>query len=752
MRRPAVLLLLALLWISGSLAACGSPTDGPIALVPTSTAGPLTTRTPTVPPSSTRSTVPPPSRMLEPTATATLAPPSATSTPSPTPALPPIQPPTLGEPLALSLGWRLDGNGHLTAGRLLQSRDRPLMLLSSLGRSVYAVTGTGEIAWLLRTGSPIYSLTTLAESRGLAGDDAGRVTMFDGTGEKLWQYDLGSRVTFLSDGWQDGVLAASWGTGISLLAEDGELRWQVETDGPASGIVTLPQMAVVATLGGQVLALSPGGRVLWRFDATGPVTGIGTLGQDQNAILLIGQQDGHLTALGQDGSLLWQQELTGGAPIWHVADQPQTAGAQIVAGTGGPTPSLVSLSADGRGHWRVALPAPASALALLDLDGDSREEILVGLTSGEILAFDEGGRLRGSAHGGLSIWELTPLGDGSVLVLADVVAWQLTSGLGQSGSPWLHPPATVPLPPEPLPAGTERNPGEAILVFLGDVAPGRSMEMQLARYGPAYPWQGIQPLLDEADLASANLEGLLTTRGEPLNKSYLIRAHPVWGQALLEAGLDLVTLANNHALDFGTAGLVETDAVLRALDIAVVGTGPTRAEAHRPAIYDLQGVRVAVLGYAAARWNGSVDVPATDRLAWAEPDAVQADVRALRDQVDLVVVLLHAGTEYATTPSSDQVAVAHAAIDAGADLVVGHHPHVTQTVEQYRQGFVVYSLGDALFDIPRQAAMQGDLLRVHATQQGLSQVELWPFWIEDAIRLRLLDDGRGQARFRIVYP
>jgi poly-gamma-glutamate synthesis protein (capsule biosynthesis protein) len=112
------------------------------------------------------------------------------------------------------------------------------------------------------------------------------------------------------------------------------------------------------------------------------------------------------------------------------------------------------------------------------------------------------------------------------------------------------------------------------------------------------------------------------------------------------------------------------------------------------------------------------------------------------------------------------VAVAHAAIDAGADLVVGHHPHVTQTVERYdsprrspsgegskdgRHGLIVYSLGNAVFDIPRQAAMQGDLLRVYVTRDGLQRAELWPFWIEDSIRPRLLAGDNGKPRFSIIY-
>jgi poly-gamma-glutamate synthesis protein (capsule biosynthesis protein) len=300
-------------------------------------------------------------------------------------------------------------------------------------------------------------------------------------------------------------------------------------------------------------------------------------------------------------------------------------------------------------------------------------------------------------------------------------------------------------------SGTFKDAG-ATLVFLGDVAPGRSMEAQLARYGPAYPWAGLEPLLAEADLAVANLECVLSDQGESLAKRYVIRSHPRWGQTLEAAGFDLVTLANNHALDYGARGLDDTLGALRDLGISAVGAGQNAVTAHQPALFSLRGVRVAVLGYAASRWYGSQDIPATDRIAWAEPDLVQSDVRAIRDQVDIVIVLLHAGTEYAATPSSDQVAVSRAAIRAGADLVVGHHPHVTQTVEQYRGGLIVYSLGDALFDIPRQAAMRGHLLRIHVTREGLNRAELWPFWIHDTIQPRLLDNGQGAPRVRVVYP
>jgi poly-gamma-glutamate synthesis protein (capsule biosynthesis protein) len=295
---------------------------------------------------------------------------------------------------------------------------------------------------------------------------------------------------------------------------------------------------------------------------------------------------------------------------------------------------------------------------------------------------------------------------------------------------------------------------QATFVFLGDLALGRSVEALLARYGSTYSWQALQPLLETADLTVANLEGVLTTRGRPLQKAYLIRAHPEVGSMLASAGVDLVSLANNHALDYGQEGLDETLDTLDVLGLKAVGAGPAEdpAQAHQPVIWTLGGVRVAVLGYLAERWNGSVDVPATEHLAWARPEAVQADVRAIRGEVDVVVVLLHAGTEYAATPSADQTTVARAAVEAGAHLVVGHHPHVTQTVERYMDALIVYSLGDAVFDIPYAPAMEGQLLRVHVARDGVTGAELWPFWIEKMVRPRLLDDGTGAPVLEVVHP
>jgi poly-gamma-glutamate synthesis protein (capsule biosynthesis protein) len=674
----------------------------------------------------------------------------------------PTEPPPAATalPLALSLGWRLDGNAHLSDALARPDDAGPAFVVSSLGRTVYALRADGRLQWRARLPGPVYALAALDGGRVAAAGDEG-LTVLDGRGRVVWHLNPGSRITAVEADGEGGLLAGGWDERLTSLAGDGTTRWQAGVGAPVVAIAWLagPELAVAATADGGLWAFHRDGTEAWHTLGDAAATGLQAVGGGQ---ILAGWQDGTLDRRAEDGGHVpafnrarWGE----GGAVWHVADI-VPAGADVPAGTdqnellvvtGGEPAELVLLTARGELLWRVPLPAAANAVTVTDWDGPV---ILVGLASGEVQAYDGQGRLRGKVQAGLPVSRLVAAGN-HVLAVADVAAWEILPRPGPAGKPWLNTPALAALdaagelPLDAMPAVTEP---EAVLVFLGDVVPGRSMEAQLARHGAGYPWQGLVPLLREADLAVANLECVLSTQGQPMAKQYVIRAHPAWGQTLLEAGIDAVTLANNHALDYGPAALDETSSTLEELGITTIGVGPSAEEAHKPALVTLNGIRVAMLGYAAARWNGSADVPATDRLAWAEPERVQADIRAVRDQADVVVVVLHAGTEYARRPSTDQVAVAHAAIDAGADLVVGHHPHVTQTVERYGRGLIVYSLGDALFDIPRQAAMQGDLLRVHVTRAGLSQAELWPFWIEAAIRPRLLaaPGDAGRPRFSIV--
>jgi poly-gamma-glutamate synthesis protein (capsule biosynthesis protein) len=717
-------------------------------------------------PTGTATPLPTPARTLLPTATAARPP---TSTPVPTPPLLTLDRAGAAGSPPFSLQRLLNADVHLTAGLPALRHGRPVFVLASLDRNVYSVGLDGTRQWRVRAAAPVYALAVLDEGQVAAGDDAGQVTLLDSDGRLLWRHAFATRVTALEGPWQGGLLAGGWDRRLTLLNADknGErVRWSVELGGPVSDIVSLPGAAVAATLEGTVTAVGAGGARLWQVDAGAPVTRLGMADRDSPRAgaappaLLAGTQDGRLLALAEDGTLLWERAFgAGGAgsPVWRVARLAGQSGPAIAVGTGGTAPELALLSMSGGWLWRVALPSPAGAVSASDLDRDGEAEILVGLANGEILALDEQGRFLGTVQAGLGVWDLVPgeeAGAAGTLVLANVLASQLIGAPGPAVKPRLSPPAMLAESASVLPAlrHEARPQGQAVLAFLGDVSLGRSVELQLARYGPASPWTGLSPLLGDADLAAANLEVALTTHGKPLNKPYAIRADPRWGEALAEAGFDLVALANNHTLDFGDAGHDETLATLKALNIAPVGAGASYAEAHRPARFTLNGVRLAVLAYAGAYWNGSADVPATDRIAWADPQAIRADVQAVHDQVDVLIVVLHAGREYTSRPSSAQVTAAHAAVEAGADLVVGHHPHVTQTVERYRGGLIVYSLGDAVFDIPFAAAMQGDLLRVAVTREGLAWAELWPFWIDQAFRPRLLDDGKGGPRVERIYP
>jgi outer membrane protein assembly factor BamB len=788
-KRPALLSLLIIcltIWLltscqsAGGLDPAWTPTSTPT--FPPATPEPATRAPKATGRNAVAAATSTPTMRASPTSTHT-APPTSTVTPSPTPTLtttpmptlPPPMPAAAGEPLAISLGWRLDANAHLTAAAIDLAGAQSEISIASLGRRVYSLSSGGGVRWQASTKGPVYALGLLTDGRLAAGDDAGTLTVLDGSGRAVWKAELGSRVTVLHAAPERELLAGGWDEHLSLFDAEGRLRWQAPVGAPVSSIATLhvegTERVLVAALDGQVRAFDLQGKELWDFEAGSALTTVTTVLADGQALALLSAQDGRLLALDGSGTLRWQRPLGTGAPISHAASQLDGGQPGVVAGTGGTSPTLALLSAaTGQVRWRVSLPAPAAAVTSLDLDADGQLEILAGLADGQVQAYDLQGRLRGAVHAGLSVWGLYPAAQGSAIILADVVAWQLVARLGTAGGPWLPLPATLPAPTAPpttttiAPSPEQGEPAGGILVFVGDVAFGRSMEAQLARYGPAYPWQGLGPLFHGEDpqampegqqlpvLTIVNLECTLTTQGEPRDKPYLIRAHPLWAQSLAAGGIDLVTLANNHALDFGLPGLEETAETLSALGIETVGAGVTSEAAHRPAIFDLGAVRVAFLGYAAARWDGSVDVPATDRLAWARPGDIQSDVKAVRDQADMVVVLLHAGTEYATRPSADQVAAAHAAIDAGADLVVGHHPHVTQTVERYRQGLIVYSLGDAVFDIPRASAMRGHLLRVRVTPGGLAGAELWPFWIEGSIQPRLLNNGLGAPLVESIYP
>jgi poly-gamma-glutamate synthesis protein (capsule biosynthesis protein) len=236
---------------------------------------------------------------------------------------------------------------------------------------------------------------------------------------------------------------------------------------------------------------------------------------------------------------------------------------------------------------------------------------------------------------------------------------------------------------------------------VGDVyASGRSVDLFRADPGCL---DVAAALLARADVRFANLEAPLLAGGRPLYSTGVrLKSPPETVGLLRRLGLDVVSLANNHMMDFGPPGLASTLSELSRHGLPAVGAGPTLAAARAPVVLTVKGQRVGFL--AACDNEGGGASRGGPGVSLVAPRALAAAVRRLRAQADYVVVAVHTGIEFCACPEPFFVELARRLVDAGAAVVAGHHPHVPQGCERRGDGLIVYSLGDFLFDLPRDPA------------------------------------------------
>ena len=280
------------------------------------------------------------------------------------------------------------------------------------------------------------------------------------------------------------------------------------------------------------------------------------------------------------------------------------------------------------------------------------------------------------------------------------------------------------------------------LMFGGDVMLGRLVREVMLRDGIHAPLEGVAPLLRSADLAIANLECALTDSTERWHgapKAYYFAAPPEAGQALVDAGIRLVSLANNHSLDYDVQGLADTLRILDALGIAHTGAGPDRAWALSPAVVACGDVLVGM----AAFCDHQADFAATDDqpgIAWLtlhdETAAADAFARALAPLraagVRWPVLSLHWGPNWVTAPVPHLRRLAHAAIDVGWKIVYGHSAHVFHGIELYRGWPILYAAGDLVDDYAVDADLRNDhqlLFEVQLGEDALRRIVLHPVFI-----------------------
>jgi poly-gamma-glutamate synthesis protein (capsule biosynthesis protein) len=234
----------------------------------------------------------------------------------------------------------------------------------------------------------------------------------------------------------------------------------------------------------------------------------------------------------------------------------------------------------------------------------------------------------------------------------------------------------------------------------------------LAAKDPALPFRKIAPLTSAADITFINLETPFSDKGPYHDDGLIFHAAPEMIAALELGGVRVASTANNHSRDCAAHGVEYTVGWLRSHGICPVGSGDSARQTHEGVVITSKGVRFGFLAYTYDQKNGNWK-DLDDRIAIADPDVMPQDVRSLRRRADVVIVSMHHGIEYMPKPSKDQIAFAHAAIDAGAALVIGHHPHVVQESETYRGHQIFYSLGNFVFDqYQREATQHGEMVEV----------------------------------------
>ena len=251
-------------------------------------------------------------------------------------------------------------------------------------------------------------------------------------------------------------------------------------------------------------------------------------------------------------------------------------------------------------------------------------------------------------------------------------------------------------------AGTAGEPqptsDEITIAAVGDIMLGHRAGPYLAREGPGYPFMNVLPVLLRAQLVIGNLESPISSRGTAVeNKKFTLRAAPAAVEALKAAGIRVVTLANNHTMDFGPLALQDTLKLLGENNILYAGAGMNLEDARAPAYLKVGDLTLAFLSY-------SLTFPIEFYAAAGRPgtapgyrDYVKRDIQNVRTRADLVIVSFHWGAELMTAAKDYQRELGHRSIDWGADLVLGHHPHILQELELYRGRLIAYSLGNFVF-------------------------------------------------------
>jgi poly-gamma-glutamate capsule biosynthesis protein CapA/YwtB (metallophosphatase superfamily) len=281
------------------------------------------------------------------------------------------------------------------------------------------------------------------------------------------------------------------------------------------------------------------------------------------------------------------------------------------------------------------------------------------------------------------------------------------------------------------------------LASVGDINLGDVPGAAIAAEGPRYPWESVGPRLRQADIAFGNLECAISRRGTPFPKQYNFRGTPEALAGLRRhAGIDVLNLANNHVGDYGPTAMLDTVRNVERLGVRAVGAGPGLDRALRPQVVERLGLRVAFVGFSNILPLEFAAAYGEPGVAWATAESVGEAVRAARRRADVVVATFHWGIEKAPYETADQAELARVAADAGAQLVIGAHPHVLQPLRRTGSALVAYSLGNFVFGAQSSETAATGVLETDLSAEGVTAARWRPGEISGG--RPVLDDTRPQ--------
>ncbi|MFA6308569.1 MAG: CapA family protein [Clostridia bacterium] len=285
---------------------------------------------------------------------------------------------------------------------------------------------------------------------------------------------------------------------------------------------------------------------------------------------------------------------------------------------------------------------------------------------------------------------------------------------------------------------------------VGDILLGRGVGRRIVEQNKTYSsaFENVRGILKYGDVIFGNLEEPFTDSTKGLldfdnGGKFVLKSEPKAMEAIVYGGFNLVSLANNHIIDYYTRGLYDTTKLLDKEGIAYAGAGKNIDEARKLSVIEKNGVKIGLLAYtemAYLYYDGDPDIrfvaeKNSGGVAPYDVDFIKEDIKKARDSVDVLIVSLHFGIEYSLEPQQRQIDETHSFVDAGADIIIGHHSHQDQGIEIYNGKPIFYSLGNFIFDQNDPISQRSFIINMELTNSKLSSLSAVPVQVMDKIRV-----------------